>query len=94
MPTTSESKTSPLTVKCATKSKTQNEIHQTQQQPTPTTTTDLHCRWWLVQSVWQYRDDVWFMAHREKLKVIKKKNFYTILKYYANMHDIVASCKI
>lgn len=33
MPTTSESKTSPLTVKCATKSKTQNEIHQTQQQP-------------------------------------------------------------
>ena len=37
MPTTSESKRSPLTAKCATaiatKSKTQNEIHQAQQQP-------------------------------------------------------------
>ena len=91
MPTTSESKTSPLTAKCATAiatiSKTQNQIHGTQQQPMPTTTTDLHCRWWLVQSVWQHRDDVWFMAHREKLEVIKK------IKKKKLLHNSKVFCK-
>lgn len=75
--------------KCATavaaKSKTQNQIHPTHQQPMPTTITGLTADGGWFHRSGIDRDDVWFMVQREKLKVTKIKKetftqFYSIMQ--------------